>query len=45
MEKISHPKGLRRKMVKNAEKSSLIAIAINIKFLQIFISFLSLSKF
>jgi len=45
MEKIPYPKGLRLKMLKNAEKFSSIASAINFRFLHMFYSFLSLSKF
>jgi len=44
MEKIPYPKGLRLKKLKNTEKISSIAIAINFKFLHIFYSFLPLSK-
>jgi len=36
MKKNPHPKGLKRKIVKNAENFSSIAIAINLKFLHIF---------
>jgi len=45
MENIPYPKGRKLKKLKSAEKLSSIAKAINFKFLHIFYSFLSFSKF
>jgi len=45
MKNIPYPKGLRLKILKNAEKFSSIATAIDFILLRTFYSFLSFSKF